>query len=382
MTNTYDAIVIGLGAHGSAAAYHLAKRGKRVLGIEQYARAHTLGSSGGLSRITRLSYYEHPQYVPLLRRAWELWREVERESGAALLTNTGGLYFGPPDGELFAGALRSAREHGLAHEVLDARELRRRYPSFVVDDEWTGLFEEQAGWLAPERCIETHLALAERHGAELTFDEPMTAWSDGPDGVRVTTAIGTYEGRDLVVTAGAWMSRVLPALAPYLWVERNVLFWFEPTANRDAFARLPVWIMEDVTRTDGLESHRNYYGFPLDPVHGVKVAGLHFGDRVDPSTIEREPRALDEERVRSFLRRRMPDANGERRLAKVCMYTNTTDRHFVIDRVLGAPVVYASACSGHGFKFASAIGELLADMLTAHASAPAFLQASRLPALA
>ena len=354
-----------------------------MLGIEQFGRAHTLGSSGGLSRITRLSYYEHPDYVPLLRRAWGLWRELEHESGATLLTQTGGLYFGPPEGELFAGALRSAREHDLAHEVLDSRALRRRFPVFRVDEDWTGLFEEQAGWLAPERCIDTHLTMAERHGAELLFEEAMTSWSDGSDGVRVTTAIGTYEAAELVVTAGAWMSRVLPALAPYVWVERNVLFWFEPTATRDEFARIPVWIMEDVTRNDGFPAYRNYYGFPLDPAYGVKVAGLHFGDRVDdPDHVEREPRGLDEERVRSFLRRRMPDANGERQLAKVCMYTNTTDRHFVIDRVRGAPIVYASACSGHGFKFASAIGELLADMLTAHASPPPFLQASRLPALA
>src|SRR5438132_4909185 len=239
---TFDAIVVGLGAHGSAAAYHLAKRGLRVLGIEQFARGHTLGSSGGLSRIIRLSYYEHPDYVPMLRRAWDLWRERERESGATRLTQTGGLYLGPPHGELVGGAQRSATEHDLAHEVLDASALRRRYPVFHVDDDWIGLLEKQAGWLAPERCIETHLAMAERHGAELVFSAAVSEWRDGPDGVRVTTARATYTARQLVITAGAWMSRLVPALEPYLWVERSVMFWFAPRPSHDAFASLPVWL--------------------------------------------------------------------------------------------------------------------------------------------
>ena len=369
MSPAYDAIVIGLGAHGSAAAYHLARRGLRVLGLEQFARGHTLGSSGGLSRIIRLSYYEHPDYVPLLRRAWDLWLELELQSGEPLLTQTGGLYFGRPDGELVRGALESARTHQLPHQLLDTAELRHRYPGFVIDDGWHGLFDVQAGWLAPERAVATHCAQAERHGAELGFDEPVREWSRDGDGVRVTTARGTYRASRLVLAAGPWMAQLLPRLAPHLWVERNVLFWFEPR-DRAAFASLPVWIMEDTDRF--------WYGFPYDALHGLKLAGLHFGDRADPDHVEREPRAQDEERVRAFLRRRMPLADGERRLAKVCMYTNSPDAHFVIDRVEGAPVVYASACSGHGFKFASAIGELLADMTTGNASAPAFLRAARL----
>lgn len=378
MSPTHDAIVVGLGAHGSAAAYHLAKRGLSVLGLDRFPRGHTLGSSGGLSRIIRLSYYEHPDYVPLLRRAWQLWRELERESEEMLLTQTGGLYMGPPEGALVLGSRASAQQHHLAHEVLDAAELRRRYPLFRIDDDWIGLFDVQAGWLAPERAIETHSRMAERHGATLRFDEPVRSWARDGDGVRVTSADGTYRAERLVLTAGAWMPELLPDLAPHLWVERNVLFWFEPTERVDEFAKLPVWIMEDVARPQGVPAYRLYYGFPYDQAHGFKLAGLHFGDRVDPSTVEREPRGLDEERVRSFLRRRIPLADGERRLAKVCMYTNSPDGHFVIDGVPDASVVYASACSGHGFKFASAIGELLADMTTREASAPAFLGASRL----
>ena len=201
--HVYDAIVVGLGAHGSAAAFHLAKRGLDVLGFDRFARGHTLGSSGGRSRIIRLSYYEHPDYVPMLRRAWDLWRELERDSGETLLTQTGGLYLGPPGGELVSGALASAQQHRLAHEQLDAKELRRRWPLFEIDDDWVGLFDKQAGWLAPERSIEAHLHTAERYGASYRFAEPVERWErDGP-GVRVTTAQGTYRAKRLVLTAGA-----------------------------------------------------------------------------------------------------------------------------------------------------------------------------------
>ena len=371
--SAYDAIVIGLGAHGSAAAYHLAKRGLRVLGLEQFARGHTLGSSGGLSRIIRLSYFEHPEYVPLLRRAWDLWRELEEASGESLLTQTGGLYVGPPDAELVAGSRESATRYGLAHWMLDAPELRYRFPLFRVDDDWRALFDVQAGWLAPERCIETHLRMAEREGATLRFEEPARIES----GTRVISRSGAHEAERVIVTAGAWMPEVLPALKDQLWIERQVLFWFEPLAHAAEFAKLPIWIMEDVTRPEGFPAYRQYYGFPHDGAHGFKVAAMHQGDHVSPNEVDREPRNIDEERVRSFLRRRIPDANGERRLAKVCMYTNSPDGQFIIDRA-DAATVYASACSGHGFKFASMIGELLANMAVDGAEAPAFLRASRL----
>lgn len=353
---TIDVIVAGLGAHGSSAAYRLAARGASVLGFDRFARGHTLGSSGGLSRIIRLSYYEHPDYVPLLRRAWTLWRELERDSGARLLTETGGLYAGDPNGELVAGALESARKHHLEHEVLDTAALRDRYPLFEWLDGWQGVFERQAGWLAPERSIETHLRLAERSGATLRFEEPIERWESTGEGVRVTTATGSFDAKQLVIAAGAWESQLAPSLASELSVERNVLFWFEPTAERDAFARLPIYIVDDTDRI--------FYGFPYVEGQGVKVAGLHFRDKADPDTVDRIASPSDEERVRAWLRRRMPLANGERRDAKVCMYTNTPDAHFIVDRLGGHPnVVVASACSGHGFKFSSVIGEILADLV-------------------
>lgn len=371
MNRNADVIVAGLGAHGSSAAYRLAARGASVLGFERFARGHTLGSSGGLSRITRLSYYEHPDYVPLLRRAWTLWRGLEQESGQDLLTQTGGLYAGRPGGDLVAGAMESARTYGLEHELLDTDALRERYPLFEWIEGWTGLFERQAGWLAPERSIEAHLGLAERHGARLHFAEPITSWETTGNGVRVTTAKGTYEAAQLVVAAGAWAGELLPSLAPELTVERNVLFWFEPTAERDAFKRLPVYIIDDTDRI--------FYGFPYIDGQGVKVAGLHFGDHVDPNAVDRVAAPRDEERVRDWLRRRMPLANGTRRDAKVCMYTNTPDAHFIVDR-LGPEVVVASACSGHGFKFATVIGEIVTELvLDGETQLPiGFLSADRL----
>ena len=351
-----DVIVAGLGAHGSSAAYRLAARGASVLGFDRFARGHTLGSSGGLSRIIRLSYYEHPDYVPLLRSAWILWRELEHASGEHLLTETGGLYAGDPSGELVSGALASARRHDLEHEVLDAAALRARYPLLSWPDGWQGVFERQAGWLAPELCIETHLRLAEEGGAVLCFEEPVVRWESTREGVRATTANGTFEAQKLVVAAGAWMSQLAPSLAAELSVERNVLLWFEPTAERDVFARLPIYILDDTDRI--------FYGFPYIEGQGVKVAGLHFGDTADPDTVDRIASAKDEERVRAWLRRRMPLANGERRDAKVCLYTNTPDANFVIDRLADNPnVIVASACSGHGFKFSSVIGEILADLV-------------------
>src|SRR5256885_10605530 len=237
-----------------------------------------------------------------------LWRGLEGVSGDKLLTETGGLYAGDPDGELVAGALKSALAHDLEHEVLDAAALRNRYPLFEWPDGWQGVFERQAGWLAPERCIDTHLRLAEQNGATLRFAEPVESWTATRDGVRVNTAMGTFEAKQLVIAAGAWESQLAPSLASELSVERNVLLWFEPTAERDAFARLPIYIVDDTDRI--------FYGFPYIERQGIKVAGLHFGDRADPDTVDRTASAHDEERVRDWLRRRMPLADGKRRDAK------------------------------------------------------------------
>ncbi len=334
---------------GSAAAKHLAARGARVIGLEAFDRGHGLGSSGGLSRIIRLAYFEHSDYVPLLRRAWSLWRDLEAETGLSLLRETGGLYLGPGDGELVPGARRSAETHGLAHELLDAAEIARRYPALRPDPSWVGLAETQAGVLAPELAIEAHLRAAERAGAVLRFGERVTTWRRDGDGVVIETTKGVYRASTLVIAAGAWLGGLVPSVAPFLQVERVPLYWFEPTGP---VGPLPVWIAED---PDG-----DFYGFPLDE-HGLKVARHGSGDPADPDTLDRSAHSADEERVRAFARRRLPVADGRLRSTYVCMYTRTPDGHFVIDRT-DEHVVYASACSGHGFKFSSVVGEILADL--------------------
>jgi sarcosine oxidase len=348
-----DAIVIGLGADGSATAAHLATRGASVLGLEAFARGHTNGSSGGLTRVIRLAYYEHPDYVPLLKRAWLLWRELEAATGEQLLQQTGGVYVGPRDGELVGGSLRSAREHALEHELLDPAALRARLPLFRFDADWWGLAETTAGYLLPDRCIAAHLALAERHRAELRFEERVLSWARDGDGVRVTTDRGTYRALKLVIAAGAWNARLLPRLAPLLQVKRVPLFWFEPVAERDALATLPVYIVDS-----GLG--HGCYGFPYLADQGLKIATHGAGTPADPDTVDRDAHSADEAPIRAFIKERLPVADGPVRMTKICMYTVTPDEHFIVD--VDGPVAYASACSGHGFKFASVMGEVLADL--------------------
>ena len=360
----YDVIVVGLGAMGSATAYQLARRGARVLGIEAFTPGHELGSSGGLTRIIRLAYFEHPSYVPLLKAAWALWPEIEAEAGARLLEVTGGLYVGRRGSDVLEGALLSAQMHGLQHELLNADESRRRFPALRLDDDMQTLHEPLAGILFAQRCIAAHLDLAERHGAELHFEERVTAWQPDGDGVTVETDRGTYRAAKLVISVGAWLPKLAPELGLPLVVERNAAFWFEPAAQPEMFARdrLPVWIME-------LDAEHAFYGFPAlptdgdTPAQGVKVARHHGGTLVDPDTIQREATDADEQIVRGFMARHLPGANGRRLDARVCMYTNTPDFNFVLDRHPADPrVVVVSPCSGHGFKFSNIVGRIAADL--------------------
>ena len=351
-----DAIVVGLGADGSAAAAHLAARGQTVIGIEAFARGNTLGSSGGLTRVIRLAYYEHPAYVPLLRRAWVLWRELEEAVGQELLRQVGGVCIGPRDGRLVSGSIRSAVEHGLEYELLDPAALHERLPPFALDTGWWGVAEHNAGFLFPERCIEAHNTLAERHGATLRFDEPVRRISQDRSGVVVETARASLRADRAVVTAGAWNARLVPQLAPLLHVERVPLFWFEPKDHHRELAKLPVYIIDGgVTR--------GCYGFPYLAEQGLKVATLGTGIGCDPDQVDRTTSALDEAPVRRFLRDHLPSGDGALRASKVCMYTMSPDEHFIIG--VDGRVVYASACSGHGFKFSSVVGEVLADLATA-----------------
>ena len=349
---------------GSATAYQLAARGAHVLGIEAFTPAHELGSSGGSTRIIRLAYFEHPSYVPLLRAAWALWPQLEREAEDELLRVTGGLYIGRRGSAVLEGSLLSAETHGLAHELLDADESRHRFPALELDDDMQTLHEPLAGALFPQRCIAAHLRLAERHGAQLHFEERVTGWTRDGAGIAVATTRATYHARKLVVAVGAWLDKLAPELRLALTVERNVQFWFAPAARPEIFEpdRLPVWIME-------LDAEHAYYGFPAlparvgAPAEGVKAARHHGGRRVDPDTLDRDVADADEQVVRQFTQRYMPLLGGRPLDSRVCMYTNTRDFNFVLDfHPEDDRVVIASPCSGHGFKFSNIVGRISADL--------------------
>jgi sarcosine oxidase len=359
----YDVAVIGLGAMGSATAHELARRGRRVLGIEAFTAGHQLGSSGGLSRIIRLAYFEHPSYVPLLRAAWTGWHELEQLSGADLLLETGGIYAGRRGSDVLEGSMLSARRHDLPHELLDADEVNRRFPAFRLDDDMQAIHEPLAGLLYPERCIEAQLELARTAGADLRFEERVQSWTGGAGKgqLHVVTDRGEYDADRLVLAAGAWLPALVPDLHLPLEVERNVLFWFEPgAAKADVIGpnRMPVYIIERD------ETHA-FYGFPALPDQGLKIARHHGGYPVTPDTIDRQATAADEAPVRAFADRYLPGDAGRRTDARVCMYTNTPDRNFIIGFHPANPcVVIASPCSGHGFKFSNVIGLIAADLAT------------------
>lgn len=360
----YDAIVLGLGGMGSAAAFHLARRRRRVLGIEQFTSPHDRGSSHGATRVIRQAYFEHPGYVPLLKRAYELWAELEGRSGRRLVQLPGGLMMGPRDSAVVAGSLRSAREHGLPHEMLDAEALRRRYPQFRVSDDTLALFEGTAGLVWSEAAIQAHLDAAVAEGAELRFEEPVVRWEaeGGGAGVVVETGCGVYHAEQLVITPGPWAPQVLASWGLPLEVTRQVLFWLQPPGGVGAYLpeRFPIYIWQ---RNEAEE----IYGFPAvdGPEGGVKVAFFHEPGHevVTPETVDRSIRRVDEEWLRAAVREFLPGLDGAVVRAKVCLYTTTPDRHFIVSRhPHHSQVSVACGFSGHGYKFCSVMGEILADL--------------------
>ncbi len=360
---SWDVIVVGLGGMGTAAAAHLAARGQRVLGLEQYALGHRFGSSHGLTRIIRLAYFEDPSYVPLLRRAFELWRELEAGLDEPLLHVTGGLDVGAAGSTVFEGSLRSCREHALPHSVLSGRELMQRFPGWHDANDLMAVWQPDAGFLAPERCIAQHAARAVAAGADLRSGLRVREIVSRPGRVSVHTDDGVFEAGQVVLTAGAWTADLLrdlaPSLARVLVPERQVLGWFG-IGNREAFApsAFPVFVLEALEGT--------FYGFPEYDVPGFKIGKYHHRhERVHPDSLDRVVHAEDESALRGATSRYFPDANGAMLSSATCMFTNTPDEHFVIDRAPNAPeVLVVSACSGHGFKFASVVGEICGELVT------------------
>jgi sarcosine oxidase len=348
---------------GSAALYHLAKRGERAVGIEQFTPGHDRGSSHGETRIIRLGYFEHPSYVPLVRAAFPLWRAIEREAGQSLLQVTGILELGAPDGTLVSGTLRSSREHALPHEVLDAAAVTRRFPAFRAPPHVVGVFQPEGGILAAEPAIHAQIALAQAAGASVRTSETVRAIEPASGGVRVLTDQGVVEAGQAIVAAGPWVKTLLPDLPAPLRVTRQVLGWFEPSdAAMFARERCPVFMIENA---DGV-----FYGFPAGEKPGIKFAKHHHEDEaVDPTAPARPMSGADEALLRAALAAHVPAANGRLLDAQTCLYTMAPDGDFIIDRLPGSPnVIVASPCSGHGFQFAPVIREILADLATTGAT--------------
>lgn len=372
MPDSYDVIVIGLGGMGSAAAYRLAERGLRVLGLDRYRAGHDQGSSHGSSRITRQAYFEDPAYVPLLLRAAELWPQIEADSGRTVVLWTGGVMVGRPDSRTVSGSLRSAQEWDLPHELLDAAEIRRRFPTMTPADDEIALFEQRAGLVIPEESVAAHLTLAARAGAELHHEEPALSWRADGDGVEVRTPVGRYTAGQLAICPGPWAPELLAGLGVPFSVERQVQYWWSPAAGPKRFRaeRHPIYIWE---AADG----RQFYGFPSfdDPVgrtadgvkvgaDWIKVAMFRRGEATTPETIDRTVHPDEVAAMRDFVQPRLPDLPGTLRDAKTCMYTNTPDEHFVIARhPTRDRVVVACGFSGHGFKFVPVVGEIVADLV-------------------
>jgi sarcosine oxidase len=342
---------------GSAALLHLAQRGVRVLGLEQFDIPHELGSSHGLTRIIRLAYWEDPAYVPLVRRAYELWRELGRLTGEELLVITGSIDAGPAESRPVRGALEACKRFELPYEMFDGRALHKRFPGYQLPTNVVALFQPDGGYLLSERCITAHVSAALRNGAAVHTNERVVRCEPRGDHLLVQTDRSTYATRRLVVTAGPWAGKIVRALNPLLAVERQVVMWLTPK-RPDYFLpeRFPVFYFH--------ADEGSFYGFPIFPELGVKIGRYHHLHQiVDPDRVDRACHVDDETVLRDAVARYFPDADGPTSLIKTCLFTNTCDEHFIIDMLPDDPrVILAAGFSGHGFKFCSVVGEILADL--------------------
>lgn len=364
MSKRFDVIVLGVGAMGASACYQLASRGAAVLGLDQFDIPNDQGSAHGQSRAFRMCYFEHPDYVPLLRRSLELWHQLEEVTERKLLHMTGGIWFGPNDCELIAGSRDAAVTHGLAHEWIEHDDATKRYPQFTIPNEFVGFYEPQAGLLLPEKIISTHTEQAAKRGAVLRALEPVVKWRSDARVVNVETTQGTYEADQLVVCAGPWSDLNVGDLGVPLSVTRQITIWVQPKRpERFALGAMPIWAIDRQSGA-GAGGGGMYYGFPiLDDKPGFKLAVHCPGPSTDPDTIDRVAQGDEMNELREMLGRFIPEADGPLLASSVCMYTNTTDAHFIVDHhPQHANVTIAAGFSGHGFKFASVVGEALADL--------------------
>jgi sarcosine oxidase len=381
-----DVVVVGVGSMGSQALWRLARRGARVAGFDRFQPPHTMGSHHGGSRIIRTAYYEAPEYVPLARSSFALWRELEAETGRDLLTMTGGLHVGPPESPEFAGALRSARQHGLEHEVLERAEAERRFPQHRLAEGELALVERDAGFVRPEDCIAAAIERARGLGAEVHVDAPIEAVEPRGDGVEVRAGGRRWRARRAIVACGAWNSKLaLPSLRVPLRVERQAQAWFQ--AGRPEMhdpRRAPVFVrhLAGAARS-GVDFA---YGFPSIDGETVKVGVAEDLGEIDPDDGDRRPRPADAAAVGAFVRRAMPDLRPDPVRVAVCLQEYSPDHHFLVGPLPGEPSIVAlMGFSGHGFKFASAIGEAAAgmavdggtDLAVGHLAVGRFLEEAR-----
>ena len=360
----YDLAVAGLGGMGSAILADCARRGASAIGLEQFARGHELGSSSGKSRLIRKAYFEDPAYVPLLLRAYDLWRELERATGQELLRITGLLMVGDEAAEVITGAQRAAREHQLPLETLTASQIRARYPMLRVLDNEIGAFETDGGVLDPEKSVQAQLQAAGAAGAEMRFAVAMQSWEAADAGFVLRLADGTtVESRALVLSLGPWLQETLGRVGVPIRVQRNVQAWFTPATNEYSADRFPPFLLDRA----GLPAP--LYGFP-DFGEGVKAAFHSHGDLTEAAQFVREvDQGRDIEPIITAMEQWMPGAATTFRAAKPCPYSLTPDGHFLVDRHPDhSRLVLCGGFSGHGFKFAPVIGEICADLALENAS--------------
>ena len=365
----YDVIVAGLGAMGSAAAYSLATRGQRVLGIEQFTPAHRLGSSHGGTRIVRKAYFEKPDYVPLLVRAYQLWDELSAAFGSQLFTRCGALMIGAPDSAVVSGTLASARRWGLPHEVLDSARLRARYPQFALPEDQLAVYEADAGFVCPEVTVLANLELAADAGADLWFDTVVEQVELGPGGVHLVAGGEELHAPRAVIATGAWAGRLANLDKYPIQAQRQTVHWLRPRTSAADFAPevFPVylWSFPVAPGADRLE----VYGFPHQPGdEGVKAAFYHdwLNLDVDPDTMERTVSEAECQALSQVLAPALPGLSGDCATSQVCLYPSTPDDDFVLGVHPGSSgrVVLALGFGGHGFKFVPVVGEIVADLVT------------------
>lgn len=365
MNRSFDVIVLGVGSMGSSSCYYLSRQGYSVLGLEQFDIPHDQGSHAGQSRIIRKAYFEHPDYVPLLQRAYENWKEIEKVTDSQIYFPTGLLYAGKPDETLIKGVRESAEKYSVKVDPLSHAEANSRFPQFQIPQDYDILFEPDAGFVTPERAVLLYVDQAIKNGAEIHTKEKTISWSREGETITVKTNKGTYTCKKLVITAGAWAGTMIPTLGSQFKVTRQVIAWTNPQEWKPfEIGEFPCWMIDDSTKP-GM-----YYGFPVLPVGkfggpiGLKTAHHYPGYVSDPDAVNRVPAAEDEANIIDALCKFLPKGYASMHVLKTCLYTNTPDEHFVIDFLPGydEQVVIAAGFSGHGFKFISVVGEVMADL--------------------